>query len=87
MGAGEAKEQFSKIQNTVKLSLERGCVGTEEGQRRQEGSSKDSVRGLFSLHPGNSQARKVLTQVTDIPLKGRLQDLDWNYAEESETYL
>ena len=47
MGAGEAKEQFSKIQNTVKLSFERACVGTEEGQRRQEGSSKDSVRGLF----------------------------------------
>lgn len=87
MGAGDAKDLFPKIQNTVQLSFERGCVGTEEGRRRREGSSKDFVRGLFFLHPGNSQARKVPTLVPDIPLKGRLQDLDWNRAEESEANL
>ena len=47
MGAGEAKEQFSKIQNTVKLSLERGCVGTEEGQRRQAWGGKSACRFLL----------------------------------------
>lgn len=38
----------------------------------------------FFLHTGNSQAKKVPTRVPDIPLEGRLQDLDWSRREESE---
>lgn len=48
MGAGEAKELFSEIQNTVKFSFERGCVGTAGGRGR--GAERARFVDFLSAH-------------------------------------